>query len=254
VTLGGGETWNIANAPSAPLTIGGTLHTAAGTWTKSGGGTLLVNSPPVLATGTTLNIAAGTLEFNLSSPVTSIGSGVTAVVAAGATLELAGTAPALALGTTHVAIQNNGTAASGGGLIVIGTGQQIGAVTGVGTLTIGAGAKLTADSIRQSALVIGAGGVLTLDPSDANGQPLAASSSGAATPSTIIPSNSAPFGTGLMSSTALLPASATDAATASLGATLSTSAVNSVPEPSAALLALVGAILLLANRRWFLSA
>ncbi len=247
VTLGGGETWNVANAASAPLTIGGTLRTAGGTWTKSGGGTLRVNSPPVLASNTTLNVTAGTLEFNLSSPVLSIGSGVTATIAAGATLELAGTAPALALGTTHVAIQNNATAASGGGLLVVGTGQQIGAVTGVGTLTVGAGASLTVDSIQQSALVIGAGGVLTLDPSNANGDPL--SSSGAAS-SSMIQSNAAPFAAGLMpSATNLSLAPSNDASAASLGATFSTAAVNSVPEPAALLLALVGAVFCLIGTR-----
>jgi hypothetical protein len=62
------------------------------------------------------------------------------------------------------------------GLLVSGTSQVVGGVTGTGKLTVNAGSDLTANRIVQSALVIGgtstAFAVVTIAPSDSSGNPL----------------------------------------------------------------------------------
>jgi PEP-CTERM motif len=98
----------------------------------------------------------------------------TAVVSAGATLELAGTVSALANGANRVNITNNSTAL---GVLVSGTNQIVGYIDGSGTTQVNAGSDLTANHIIQNALVIGGTskipGLVTIDASDANGNPVA---------------------------------------------------------------------------------
>ncbi len=94
-------------------------------------------------------------------------------IAAGATLQLSGTAAALAdsTGTHRVNVVNN-SQASGGGLLVSGTSQLAGQITGTGNAVVAAGANLSAYQIVQNSLVIhgtgttaGTMGTVTLVPS-----------------------------------------------------------------------------------------
>ena len=178
VTLGGSQTWQISNATSSPLTVGGTLTVPAGVnLTKSGPGGLILTGPPTLSNASSLSINGGTLKFNLTSPA-NIGTGVTATVATGATLELAGSVSGLSSAASpadRVNIVNNSTA-SGGGLLISGTNQQVGAITGTGNLSLAAGSSLTANSIRQAAIIIGGASGnparLTIDASNSSGTSL----------------------------------------------------------------------------------
>ncbi len=178
VTLGGSQTWQISNAASSPLTVGGTLTVPAGVnLTKSGTGGLIVTGPPTLGNASLLSINGGTLKFNLTSPA-NIGTGITATVATGATLELAGSVSGLSSAASpadRVNIVNNSTA-PGGGLLISGTNQQVGAITGTGNLSVAAGGSLTANSISQAAIILGgtAGNParLTIDASNSSGTSL----------------------------------------------------------------------------------
>ena len=145
LTLGGSQNWTINGAN--PLTVNGALSTAGFTLTKMGTGTLTVGGVPNLATNSALNVSAGTLILQPTAAPT-IGSGVTATVAAGATLQLAGSVSALSNGAARVNITNSSTAA-GTGVIVSGTNQQVGAIDGAGNLTVNAGGTLTANHVRQ---------------------------------------------------------------------------------------------------------
>jgi hypothetical protein len=62
-----------------------------------------------------------------------------------------------------VAIDNSSLAAVG--VLVSGTNQVVGAISGTGNLVVDAGSDLTADSIVQNTLSIGAGATLTITPS-----------------------------------------------------------------------------------------
>ncbi len=152
VTLGTSETWTIDGGN--PLNVSGVVSLGGFTLTKAGTGTLRVNSAPNLANNSTILVNAGALRIAPTSAAT-VGTGVTATVASGATLELAGSASALSAGANRAAITNNSQQSSGGSLLVSGTNQQVGAITGTGDTVVNGGADLTANSIVQNALVIG---------------------------------------------------------------------------------------------------
>jgi hypothetical protein len=249
VLLGGSQIWRVSNAAASPLTVGGTLRIpASATLTKSDVGTLVISGAPAFGTNSSLAVNGGAVKLNLTSGAATVGAGVTVTVAAGATLELAGSVAALASGTTRVDVVNSSTV-SGGGLLVSGTNQQLGAVTGAGNLTVNAGSDLTVNSIQQAALIIGgtatSKGLVTILPSDASGNPLVDSLIGS------LEQSSEPFAAGLTSSegTALPPAGAFAAASIVSGGSSSISfASGSVPEASAFLLALLAAGLLISAR------
>lgn len=193
VTLGTNQSWNVAG--TNPLTIGGTLSLAGHTLTKSGTGTVRVNSAPSLATGSSLAINAGTVQINNTSAAT-VGSNVSVSVAVPATLQLAGSATALSQGANLATITNNGSTASGGGLIVSGTNQTVGEISGQsstsnnatvysGDTTVGTGtaASLTASQILQNSLTIGASSKLVIAPMS-TGSPGVSESAGATSSST----------------------------------------------------------------------
>ncbi len=123
---------------------------------------------PTFGNNSSIIVNKGTLEFAATSGTATIGSGVTVTVAAGASLELAGSVSALGVtnGTlTGVANIVNNSQAAGGGLHVAGTGQQAGTITGTGNMTVDSGAKLTAYQIIQNSLTISGTGSVTLSPS-----------------------------------------------------------------------------------------
>lgn len=156
--------------------VPGTLVTA-GTFVKSGGGTLELGAAPVMLLGSSLQIAeTGKLRLNVASGSASVANGVVVQVADAATLELAG--PVSALGGANVpsaAVVNNSTASAG--LLVTGTGQQIGPVDGTGTTEVRSGSDLTTTHIIQNALVIGGTSdqpaLVTIAASDSTGGQLA---------------------------------------------------------------------------------
>src|SRR5262249_46107563 len=123
----------------------------SGTFTKSGTSALELDGAPTLNANAALMVNGGRLRLSNSAAAT-IGTGVTAKVASGAILELAGSASALSSGSHRVNITNN---SSPTGLFVTGTSQQTGDIDGSGSTQVNVGGDLTANHIIQSALVIG---------------------------------------------------------------------------------------------------
>ena len=82
------------------LTVG-----AAGTFGKAGAGTFELDAPPNLGNSSNLTVTGGTLRLKYSSGAT-LGTGITATVSGGATLELAGSVSQL---SQTVNIANSGT-------------------------------------------------------------------------------------------------------------------------------------------------
>jgi hypothetical protein len=171
VTNNGGATFNVLNTTAT--FAGGFTNNGNSNFAKAGVGAVEIDEAPTLASSSTLSVTSGTLRFNVMSGTPTIGTGVTAVVSSGATLELAGSVSALANGPNCVNIVNNSSAL---GILVSGTNQVVGAIDGSGTTQINAGSDLAANHIIQTALVIGgtmgSPATVTIAPSDANGNPL----------------------------------------------------------------------------------
>ncbi len=138
-------------------------------------GTLEFDTAPTIDNNTTFQVNGGTLRFKLATGTANVGTGVTATVASGGTLELAGSVAALAAGANRVNITNSSTAPAG--LLVSGSNQQVGKISGAGTTQVNAGSSLIANDIVQGALAIGgtstSHGLVTIDASNASGNPLA---------------------------------------------------------------------------------
>ncbi|HKD35756.1 MAG TPA: PEP-CTERM sorting domain-containing protein, partial [Pirellulales bacterium] len=167
---------NIVQNSSGTLRLSGTLDdSSAHAILKSGIGTAEIAGAPSFGAGTQISVNAGTLRFNMTSGSPTVASGVTVTVTDPATLELAGSISALAVGTNRASIINNSTA---GGILVSGTNQVVGGIDGGGTTIVNAGSDLTADHIVQGALMIGGTpgnpALVTIDASDSSGNPLAA--------------------------------------------------------------------------------
>jgi CBS domain-containing protein len=166
---------------SAPDTIGGTFtNNPSASLIVQGNGSLEIDAAPTLGNESSISVGSPSrLKFNVTSGAASIGTGVTATVSSGATLELAGSVSALSSGPHRANITNNSTAP---GLIVSGTHQQVGNVDGSGSTQVNAGSDLTANHIIQSAVAIGgtAGspGLVTITASDSSGNPLGQAASG----------------------------------------------------------------------------
>jgi hypothetical protein len=234
---------NIVQNSTGTLSISGPLNDTAGQEINvSGVGTTEISGSVTLGNGTGLSVSgSGTLRFAVNSPAT-IGTGVTAVVSSGATLELAGSVSGLAnssgapapVGRVH--ITNNSNAP---GVLVSGTNQQVGNIDGSGTTQVNAGSDLTANHIIQNALVIGGEsgnpGLVTIDASDDLGNPLASASA--------LPKSLASFSSlsvGPDSAISLRGSDAIGAVSApSPGATAGSSAV---PEPSSLVLLAFGGL------------
>ncbi|HKD37047.1 MAG TPA: hypothetical protein VKB78_09610, partial [Pirellulales bacterium] len=248
VTVGGSQTWQIANDSSSPLTITGALTLpASDTLTKTDVGTLRVAGAPSFGNNSSLAIDGGLIKFAMTTGSPTIGTGVTATIAAGATLELAGTVSALASAAApaqRVNIINNSTTS---GLLVSGTNQQVGAITGSGTTTIAAGGALTANSIVQSALIIGGSagnpGKLTIAASDSSGNSLAVAGSkgllvgsfaAAAGPSSNISTGS--------DSSALTPGGFASEPLAAAAFAIPSGSDSTVPEPSSILYGVIAGL------------
>ena len=185
VTLSSSQSWTVNGAN--PLTVNGTLSLTGQTLTKAGNGTVRLEAAPSLASGSSIAVNAGTLQLDVTGGNGAvIGSNVTATVALSATLQLAGTVSALSDTSVInpadgdlVSVTNNGSTASGGGLIVTGTNQSVGTISGQATTSGGAttyagdttvgdgttGASLTVSQLLQNTLTINAGSTVTIRPS-----------------------------------------------------------------------------------------
>ena len=211
--------------------------------TKDGDGVWILSGANTYSGNTT--VLGGTLKFQITSGTPTIAAGVTATVASGATLELAGSVSALGTAAgNRVYIVNNSTAS---GVVVSGTNQVVGAINGAGSTQVNAGSDLTADHIIQSALIIGgtpgSPALVTIDASDASGNPLGQSSGFELAGSL---SSSGPFGadgiTSSITSTNLSSGGLADLRVPSFGDSVGRVNPSSVPEPLTLLLALVAVL------------
>ncbi len=246
VNIARGTTFTVSQ--SSETTFSGTLINA-GTLAKTDVGVLEFDGAPTLNNNSSLQANGGTLRFNVTSGTATVGTGVTATVTSGATLELAGSVSALSSGSNRVNIINNSQQASGGMLLVSGTNQQVGAIDGTGDTMVNDGSDLTANHIVQNALVIGgtAGnpGLVTIDASDASGNPLD-QSSGLALAGSL--SSSGSFGTDGITSTNLSSSGLADLGVPSFGDSVGRVNPSSVPEPPTLLLALLAALGVVSTR------
>ncbi len=177
VTLTDTQTTATTFAGTLALTAGATPH-SGGTLRVAGGGTLEIQGAPALGNNSNINVATtSTLRFNVTSGAASVGTGVLATVSDSATLELAGSVPALDPAVPvkgRADVLNNSTASAG--VHVTGTNQQVGYVDGTGTTQVETSSDLTANHIVQAALMIGGdsthGSTVTIAASDTNGNSL----------------------------------------------------------------------------------
>ncbi len=167
ITVAAGDSGTI-DTNGNNITWGGLL-TNSGAFNKVGAGSFVID-PLTLNSNSTINVVAGTLRLTVGSPST-IGTGVTATVASGATLELGGAVSALGntagISAGNLAnVVNNSTAPGTGGLHVTGTANQLaGTITGSGNTVVDSAANLTAYQIRQNSLTINGTGTVALIPS-----------------------------------------------------------------------------------------
>jgi PEP-CTERM motif-containing protein len=243
-TLSGNPTFDVANNGTGTGTLRlASINTggAARTITKANAGTLEIQGASVLTSGSAIHANVGTLRFNNTSGAATIGTGVTATVAAGATLELAGSVSNLSSPSpagARVNIVNSSTQLSGGSLSVTGTHQQVGSISGAGDTIVATGADLTANSIIQGALVIGGSSTqsatVTIAASDSAGNPLAATGGLALT-------DSLGAGAPLSSNSLTGGAPASNFGSLGLGGGLG-AATAAVPEPSTLVLLAIGTL------------
>jgi len=238
---------------------GGFTNNGNSNFAKAGDGTVEIDVAPTLNNASTLSVTTGTLRFKVVSGSRTIGTGVTATVSSGATLELAGTVSALTDGSNRVNIVNNSAAP---GLLVSGKNQQVGNIDGSGTTQVNAGSDLTANHVIQSALVIGGTanslGLVTIAASDASGNSLsqaAADSSGLVSFGSVA-SIAPPFGLATEGAAGNLAADGMSASNQSEPGPARipgnpNGEPSAIPEPAALLLAAIGgfAVLVVAQRK-----
>jgi len=109
---------------------------------QSGNGAALVLSGAQMWLNRAVTVSAGKVKFDNATTTNAFNATLT--IAAGASLELAGSSS----GTTGVAIANNGT------MNATGTNQSTRAITGTGMMTVSVGGTLTADSVTQTTLIV----------------------------------------------------------------------------------------------------
>ena len=250
VTNNGGATFNTVNATAT--FAGGFTNNGNSNFAVIGNGSIDVPVAAAFADGSSMSVGGSSkLKFDAVSGAASVGTGVTATVASGATLELAGAVSALSSGSEapapagRVNVLNN---SSTPGILVSGTNQQVGNIDGGGTTQVNAGSDLTANHIVQNALIIGGTaanpGLVTIDASDASGNPLGQSSNAALIAST---TPGVPAEVGGMSTANVINATTgtADLANTTTGTSVGSNNPSPVPEPSTlalALLAILGVI------------
>ena len=240
ITPSGGNGIMLSTGSSTPATVTVTSgsHTISAPVTVANGGVNVTGVGSVTLNGSANtfngNISVGTgsdsptLVINAGSSVNSnVAQGITATVAAGATLELAGSKSALVDNTNatnpmyRASVQNAGTLQIGD-LSSVST-QQVGGIDPdggtAGSVVVSDGSSLTADHINQTSLVIGNNSVFTLAPSASDGSPMAGQGSAVGS-SLVLAGSLAPSSSFIASSGSLLSAGGVSAAalSPSLGA------------------------------------
>ena len=247
----GGHAVSLTIAGSGPITLAGAMNLAGGSsLIKRGGSILEVDGGTSLGDTSSISVEEGTLRFAPTIGAPSGGTGVTASITGGATLELAGSVSSLgtAVAGHRANIQNSSTAAAG--LLVTGTNQQVGPIDGIGATQVNAGAQVTADHIVQSALVIGGDAthpaVVTIAASDSSGNPLSAAGSFADSYAGELDASSPDS----VSESGIIAAArpSTSFAIAPVGSR-NLAGETAVPEPSAALLVAIAIAAVAAGRR-----
>jgi hypothetical protein len=163
-----GSTLTLAGAPSygfSGLSVSGSSGLTGGRPIEFRGGSSSTTNWVVGANLTLNGLAGQRVKFNLAAGSTaSVAAGArpSVTVEPGAALELTGAVSGLgdAAAVRFVDVVNNSRAANTGLRITGVTTQEVGAIGGTGTTTVGDGtnaAALIADSIVQDTLVIGAG-------------------------------------------------------------------------------------------------
>jgi len=145
-----------------------------GNVTKSGSGVVTLSGANSY-TGPT-SVTEGTLIIDVASGTPTIAPDATVSVSNAATLDLAGTISDLSTpGGNSATITNDSTAHAG--ILVTGTNQVVGSISGDGNVVVDPGSNITVDSVVQDTLSIGAGSTFTIAPSgpgiqmDATAQP-----------------------------------------------------------------------------------
>jgi hypothetical protein len=173
VVLAASQTWS--NGSANPLTINGNVSLGSSTLTESGSGVIVLAGSQSFGDNSAVMVTSGSLRFNSAALATAIGAGVVVSVDNGAQLELANSGSALSDGTHFAKIANDSQLAAGG-LLVSGTNQRVGLITGTGDTVVASGASLMANGIRQNTLEIGGAAashsLVTIAASDAAGNPL----------------------------------------------------------------------------------
>jgi fibronectin-binding autotransporter adhesin len=254
LTLNGGNTGTNTISGALADHTGGLLAVAksgAGLWILSGAnvysggttvsaGTLEFDTAPTLSNNNVLQVTGGTLRFKVNSAPATVGTGVSATVNSGATLELAGTATALAAGLNRANITNN--SATPAGVLVSGTNQVVGVITGTGSTQVNAGGSLTANQIVQNALIIGgistSHATATIGASNASGNPTVDLTAALGDPNSA-PLDSSMLSAGPISNEPLVP----------LGNAVASGSAESVPEPSTLILFSLGGAALFFRKR-----
>ena len=248
ITLDGGN--NGANTISSMIADNGSGLLAV---TKNGTGSWTLTGANAYSGGTIVN--AGSLKFQIATGQATIAAGATAVVASGATVELAGPISAFGIaGGNRVDVINDSLAP---GVLVSGSHQIVAGIDGIGSVQVNAGSDLAANHIVQDALVIGgtatSPALVTILASNPDGTPMT-QSSGFALASSLAPS--APFASGALSASSLLAAVDSSSGSSSVGgSSLGTlnfgDSTAAVPEPSTIILLVFGSLacLLSAMRR-----
>jgi hypothetical protein len=129
---------------SAPMSIQSNTNMAAGS------NTLTLTGAQTWASSVTLTVQSGTLTYQVSSGATIVGTNSKLVIAPAATVNARGNVDPFTQGTKYVDIENN----SATGLKIVSGNKAVGAITGTGKTTVGAGAQLSASYIMQDTLVL----------------------------------------------------------------------------------------------------
>jgi len=132
---------------AAHWNLSGNMYLGGSSTAQGGSGTLQVTSGgAVSVTGILRAYGGGFVDINGGTV-----SAAALSIDPGAIVQLAGSISGLGTGGSRVDVSNN---SSSPGLKVLGTNQQVGHVTGNGSLYVAAGADLTALSIQQNTLTI----------------------------------------------------------------------------------------------------
>lgn len=165
LTFDSTSNYTLSGPTANVLSLAGTNPTINVAATNSG--TQTINTSLNLGNNATINVDGGTLAFALPVGATSaVGTNVTATIGAGDTLQLGGAVSALGNAAGNKAKIT--TSAVSSTLIVTGTGQTVGRVTGpttvpasngevLGQTMLAASSDLTVGGLRQNSLALAAG-------------------------------------------------------------------------------------------------